>query len=1242
VNQENCPSPGELRRLLRGEVSGEEAAPLERHFAACSSCGKLAEALEAEDAPLRAPEGDGPDGEVIEQLMSRVQALLVSFGQMETWRQEQEREGALPSLDSYQTAWPGGAGSQAALPTVPGYEVLEELGRGAMGIVYRARQVGLDRVVALKMILTERARPEQLLRFQTEALAASRLQHPNIVQVYEVGVASGQPFLSLEFCAGGNLAQRLRDGPLPPAQAARLLEQVAVGVQAAHQAEVVHRDLKPANILLDSRAPGEDTTGLADCVPKISDFGLAKRLDVSDGQTQTGDLLGTPSYMAPEQAEGKLKEIGPATDVYALGAILYEMLTGRPPFRGSSIRETLELVCQADPVPPRQLQPRVPQDLETVCLKCLHKEPARRYGSAQELADDLGRFLRNEPVRARPVGRLERGWCWCRRNPSVAGLIAAVICVTATGFGLVSWQWQRALDREAAAHAARLEAEEAQEKALTMSQQNARLAEKERKARIRAEQMETEAKGASDRAQQSLDFLVSLFRVSDPTDFGGYFLRTGSERGRSLSAGDLLRRGADKLSRELKDQPLRASLLLTIGDVYRGLGLYDEAAPRLQEAAELLKKQWGTTHPDYARCLYHLGWLHLDRGNYDPAESFLREALRTQEAKLPADDPATVDTRMMLAWILSLDSDAQAIPLWKKVVAARTKRDGANHQQTMIAKGGLAAAYLDQGQMLEAAPLVLEMLPHTGSLEGGKTNLQAGNLFQQGMVAAALGLHARAQKYFEASLKLAQRQLGDDHYYLAVILHELAIALSRQAKTKEAEARLVQCLRVARHSVGLDHPRAVIAVRSYAKLLKEQNRLGEAKALWDESLAANEKRFGPDNRWRFFHLAPSAGLEAQCGNPSVAAARAREALRLLPRTRGKEEQKIGNLGEMGWALFRHQVDPALAETCFRQAVQLWRQQKEGDSRLLAWVLMRYGEMLHSLGRCREARSILKEAEEKGRGTSVVRGLDGYDLYRQLGDVQMAHGDFAEATRYYRKALGLGRKLPPALTEGRVVDVLVDLAGPPVEEKRWTDSAALLREAAFRGSGHPPVTYDNPLRYLALVQLAAGQSQEAGRTINTHAGLFREHPRPIARLLALRGLLVVAPTDPRLSESGPCLLAEVDDLQRQLAGNPAGEEVMALALLRLNQPAEVESLIERLPQGRVVGSPFWALCRAWAAALRGKVVEARKLYADAGKLALRWTAAPENADARAQQRWHDRLEFNLLLAQLRKHVLANGQ
>jgi serine/threonine-protein kinase len=307
----------------------------------------------------------------------------------------------------------------AELPAVPGYEVQAVLGCGGMGVVFRARHLSLNRLVALKMALAGAYMiPQHRERFHREAEAVAALKHPNIVQIYDVGAADGTPYFTMEYIEGGNLAQKLAGTPQPARQAAMLVGTLAGAVQAAHQGGIVHRDLKPSNVLLT-----------ADGTPKIADFGLARHYDGGPALTMSGVRVGTPSYMAPEQAIGKTSAIGPASDIYALGAILYELLTGRPPFRGETATETERQVIAEEPVPPSRLNRTVPRDLETICLKCLQKNPQRRYATAADLAEDLERFQRNEPIATRRAGRLERTAKWVRRHPTPVSILAATLLV---------------------------------------------------------------------------------------------------------------------------------------------------------------------------------------------------------------------------------------------------------------------------------------------------------------------------------------------------------------------------------------------------------------------------------------------------------------------------------------------------------------------------------------------------------------------------------------------------------------------------------------------------------------------------------------------------------------------------------------------------------------------------------------------------------------------------------------------
>jgi tetratricopeptide (TPR) repeat protein/tRNA A-37 threonylcarbamoyl transferase component Bud32 len=343
-----------------------------------------------------------------------------------------------------------------AWPQVPDYEVDGVLGRGGMGVVFKARHLRLNRVVALKMLLAGTyARVEELTRFRREAEAVATLRHPNIVQVHDAGEVAGRPYFTMEYLEGGSLAQFLAGKPLPPHRAAGLAATLASAVQFAHQSGFIHRDLKPANVLLT-----------ADGVPKITDFGLARSIAAGPAVTRSGDFLGTPSYMAPEQAAGHASAVGPAADIYALGAVLYEMLTGRPPFDGHSSVATIQKVVAEEPTPPSRFNAQVPRDLETICLKCLQKDPARRYGSAQDLADDLHRFLDGKPVLARPIGLLERAGKWVRRRPAAALFIAALLVMSGAAIGTGVWMLQKEDERRFAKEQRQGQARDALETAL--------------------------------------------------------------------------------------------------------------------------------------------------------------------------------------------------------------------------------------------------------------------------------------------------------------------------------------------------------------------------------------------------------------------------------------------------------------------------------------------------------------------------------------------------------------------------------------------------------------------------------------------------------------------------------------------------------------------------------------------------------------------------------------------------------
>lgn len=424
-----CPSHEQLQSLVRGELVEALPESLERHLETCADCQQLLERLSSANlnrTPRLSALAPSP---LLEQVMRRLR--------------ESEATACVatdPSLE------PG-----VAPRSFGDYEILGELGRGGMGVVYRARQISLNRPVALKLILAgQLASPAEVRRFQNEAEAAARMHHPGIVPIYEIGEHEGRHFLSMKLIEGEPLSARL--GKLrsqqSPRQMATLVSRVAQAVHYAHQRSILHRDLKPANILLDQ----EDQ-------PHLTDFGLAKLLESDAGLTHSQAVMGTPDYLSPEVAAGKAREVTTAADIFSLGAILYELLTGSPPFHGDTAAATIQKVLNEEPRPPRSAVPGVPRDLETIALKCLEKDPARRYASAAEVAEELDRFARGETILARPATPPERVWRWARRKPALATLVVALHLVFAAGLAGILWQWQRANQHaERAATFARSEA----------------------------------------------------------------------------------------------------------------------------------------------------------------------------------------------------------------------------------------------------------------------------------------------------------------------------------------------------------------------------------------------------------------------------------------------------------------------------------------------------------------------------------------------------------------------------------------------------------------------------------------------------------------------------------------------------------------------------------------------------------------------------------------------------------------
>ncbi|OWK40868.1 WD40 repeat domain-containing serine/threonine protein kinase [Fimbriiglobus ruber] len=432
-----CPSEAQLLAFHRGTLPAAELDAVADHLEECPTCESVAQRFDA-----AANSADG---------------LLIAL------RRQSSISYLPPSLDTRGRPRGPNLADPENWPSVPGYEIEGVLGQGGMGVVYKARQTRLGRFVALKQLRVAGGR--ELARARVEAEALAQLRHPGVVQIHEFVEHEGKAFLALDLVPGGSLGAKMAGKPQQPEAAAAVVEAVARAVHFVHTRGIVHRDIKPANILLESRESRPGEFG----VVKIADFGIAKQMALESGSTRDGDVLGTPNYMSPEQAAGSAAAVGPASDVYSLGAVLYEMLTARVPLQGPTTIDTLILVRTEEPVPPRQLQPGVPRDLDVICMKCLQKDPGRRYASAEHLADDLRRFLDHKPILARPTPAWERVWKAAKRHPAVAGLSAALVAVVIVGFVLVAWQWQRAAGKASDEAVAKREAQDKERQATRLS-----------------------------------------------------------------------------------------------------------------------------------------------------------------------------------------------------------------------------------------------------------------------------------------------------------------------------------------------------------------------------------------------------------------------------------------------------------------------------------------------------------------------------------------------------------------------------------------------------------------------------------------------------------------------------------------------------------------------------------------------------------------------------------------------------
>jgi tetratricopeptide (TPR) repeat protein len=707
-----------------------------------------------------------------------------------------------------------------ALPAVAGYTVLGVLGRGGMGVVYKARQTGLRRIVALKMVLHgNHIGDGERHRFQAEAEAIAQLAHPNIVQVYEVGEHGGAPYFSLEYCAGGSLEKQLDGTPWEAKRAAELIQMLAGAVHAAHQTGLVHRDLKPGNILLT-----------ADGVPKVTDFGLVKRLDVP-GHTQTGAVVGTPSYMAPEQARAEAGQVGPAADVYALGAILYELLTGRPPFKAATPLDTVLQVLSEEPVALRRLQPKVPSDLETICHKCLEKDPHQRYQSAAALSEDLRRFGAEEPVMARPVGPVGRLVKWARRRPAVASLVVTVALVAAIGLAGVLWAYGEA----------RKEALRANEQTEQARQQAKRVDDKATEARAaevlaRRQQEKAQKEAATARAVTHFltdDLLAEAAPENNPV-------------GNKLTVRELLDRAARKMDTRfgLFEEPeVEATVRFTLGETYRQLGEYAQAEKHLGRSFALRKEVLGLTDPQTLVALNNLALSVKLQRKLTEAEPLYRAALDASTQALGAEHRTTLTLLNNLAQLLvELGRHAEAEPLMQRCTETRRRALGEHDNDTLVSMNNLASYWQQQGKWAEAEPLYRRTLALRRELltsDHPDTIITMRNL---GTLLVARSNLIEAEALLREAVEASRRVNGANHTVTLLFTNDLAGALADRGKREEAESLLRGLVKAQRAALPAGHRDLGLSLGTLARVVTDAK---EGEGLARESLGILRKTLLP-------------------------------------------------------------------------------------------------------------------------------------------------------------------------------------------------------------------------------------------------------------------------------------------------------------------------------------------------------------------------------------------------------------
>ena len=769
--------------------------------------------------------------------------------------------------------------SQSAVPKSIGkFELLEVVGRGAFGIVYRARDRDLDRIVAVKVPKNGQfVSQEEEDRFVREARSVAQLSHPGIVHIHEVGHTGQLPYLVSDFVEGLTLRDLLHDRRLQVDESADIAASISESLAHAHSRGVVHRDIKPANVMMarveaatdevvESTTDGSRSssrrreTNRMCGRPRLMDFGLSRR-DIADATvTKEGQLLGTPAYMSPEQARGETAKIDVRSDIYSVGVVLYEMLTGELPFRGSS-RMVVQQVIMDEPTSPRRLVSDLPIDLETICLKCLEKDPARRYQTSGELAAELYRYLNGQPILARPISSLSRGWRWCERNPVVSALLAMLFVSMLLGLAGVTTQWRRA---ERNADVARIEATRASSAAQLASSEAlcaTTAAEAERRSRRQAEQAEARAENAAaesakqaETARRVSDFMVGIFQGADRLGVRGkQFGQFGSDD-RDPTARQLLDRGMQLIETELQNEPeIRATVMATIAETYASLGSVKDTDRVAKKTIEILRDLHGDSPNELTADM--LGLLAVARyaeGNYEASLPLGRQAIAIYDELHGEMDPRGATTKLFFGMILLESNIAgdvvdEAIAVFNQVLAIRRAQSDPDPTEIALALVGKAITQRVRGENFPAIMTLMEANRSLGDdAEAGKF-VRIAMLAVNATVAWQAGQPEKAKQQTEQLIRESTELLGPNHPIVTYVTMDQASRMMQYGDFDEGEELMLKGIAASRRQFGRQ-PRTAKGLFHYGRLLVWSNKkLDTAVDVLSESAEIYAEVLGDQN-----------------------------------------------------------------------------------------------------------------------------------------------------------------------------------------------------------------------------------------------------------------------------------------------------------------------------------------------------------------------------------------------------------